>query len=142
MIRFKTPTFWTRKGDQSGATAVEFALIGGIFITLVMGVIEFAMILYTYSQAGAAARDVARRYATSRITTTTAATTAVKAQLPSWVQNWVTVNVAQTSAATPSTNQITVTVSFPASKATATTYLSFAYGSMTLQASATMQQEI
>lgn len=141
MIRFKTPNWWTRKGDQSGATAVEFALIAGIFLTVVMGLIEFGLILYTYSQAGAAARDVARRIATSRLATTAASDTA-KAQLPSWVQNWVTVNVAQTAASTPANNQITVTVSFPATKATPTTYLSFAYGSVTLQTSSTMQQEI
>lgn len=127
--------------DRSGATAVEFALIAGIFITLAVGVIEFSLMLYTYTSAGAASRDVARRIATSRLTTANASAT-LKAALPSWVQNWATVTVTQTAPSTPSSNQITVTVTFPANKATPTTFLSFAYGSLTLQTSATMQQEI
>jgi Flp pilus assembly protein TadG len=129
------------RSDESGATAVEFALIAAIFITLLMGIIEFSLILFTYTSASSASRDVARRIATSRLTIAEASA-AAKAGLPNWVRTWTTVTVAQTTPATPSTNQITVTVSFPASKATPTTYLSFAYGSLTLDTSTTMQQEI
>ena len=127
--------------SESGATAVEFGLIAGLLITLLMGIIEFSLILFTYTAASAASRDVARRIATSRLTTAEASAVA-KAELPNWVRAWTTVTVAQTTPATPSTNQITVTVSFPASRATPTTYLNFAYGSLTLETFTTMQQEI
>jgi hypothetical protein len=49
--------------------------------------------------------------------------------------------VAQTTPSTPSTNIITVNVSFPALRATPTSFLAFAYGSLTLQTATTMQQE-
>ena len=127
--------------DQSGASAVEFALVGGLLITLVMGIIEFSLILYTYTTADSATRDVARRIATSRLAAASASAT-LKANLPAWVQSAANVTVTQTTPGTASTNQITVTVTFPARNATPTTYLSFAYSSLNLSAATTMQQEI
>ena len=126
--------------NESGASAVEFALIAPVFITLMMGIVEFSMVLYTYASAGHATRDVTRRIATNRLTAANASTT-LKPQLPAWVQNHATVNVAQTTPGTPATNQITVTVSFPTSKATPTSFMTVAYGSSTLQTATTMQQE-
>jgi Flp pilus assembly protein TadG len=127
--------------DRSGASAVEFALVASILITLVMGIIEFSLVLYTYTEAGSATRDVARRIATGRLVSTNAQSE-VRAQLPNWVRNWANVTANQTTPGTAATNQITVTVTFPASKATPTTYLGFAYGSLTLTNTTTMQQEI
>lgn len=127
--------------DEAGATAVEFALIASIFITLVMGIIEFSSILYTSTSAGAASRDVARRIATSRLTAANGPS-AARGGLPSWVQFFANIDVTQTTPGTPATNQITVTVSSPASKATPSTFLSFAYGAPTLQTATTMRQEI
>jgi hypothetical protein len=57
------------------------------------------------------------------------------------VRSYATVTVGQTTPGTASTNIITVTVSFPASRATPTTFLSFAYSTLTLATSTTMQQE-
>ena len=137
MTKFRTPF----PKDQSGASAVEFALVGGLLLTLLMGLIEFSLILYTYTTADAATRDVARRIATSRLDPANASAT-LKGELPSWVQSFATVTVTQTAPTTPSTNQITVRVSIPATKASPTSYLSFAYQSLTLSAATTMQQEI
>ena len=126
--------------QDDGATAVEFALIAPVLVALLMGIIEFGMILFTYTTAGAASRDVARRIATGRIAASAASTT-LTPQLPAWVRSYATVAVTQTTPATASTNIITVNVSFPALRATPTTFLSLAYGSLTLQAATTMQQE-
>ena len=127
--------------SKSGASAIEFALVAAILVTLVFGLIEFSLIFYTYTQAGTATRDVVRRIATGRLSTTSASDQ-VKAQLPAWVRNWATVTTSQTTPSNAATNQITVSVSFPAAKATPTTYLSFAYGSLTLTRSLTLPQEI
>ena len=127
------------KRDE-GATAVEFALIAPVLIALTMSIIEFGLIIFTYTTAGSASRDVARRIATGRIAASAASTT-LTPQLPAWVRSYATVAVAQTTPATPSTNIITVNVSFPALRATPTSCLSFAFGSLTLQTATTMQQE-
>ena len=97
-------------------------------------------ILYTNATAGHATRDVARRIATSRLTAANASST-LKAELPNWVQSAANVTVAQTTPGTAATNQITVTVTFPASSATPTSFLTALYGSKTMQSSTTMQQE-
>jgi Flp pilus assembly protein TadG len=121
-------------------TAVEFALLMPVLIIVVMGIIEFSMILYTYNTCGLASRDVTRRVATNRLTAANASTS-VTQQLPLWVRNSTTVTVTQTTPSAPATNQITVNVSFPTSKATPINYLSSVYGSSALQTATTMQQE-
>ena len=125
---------------HEGATAVEFALVAPVLVALTMSIIEFGLIIFTYTTAGNASRDVARRIATGRIAASAASTT-LTPQLPAWVRSYATVAVAQTTPSTPSTNIITVNVSFPALRATPTSFLSFAYGSLTLQTATTMQQE-
>ena len=127
------------KRDE-GSTAVEFALIAPVLVALTMSIIEFGLIIFTYTTAGNASRDVARRIATGRLAASAASTT-LTPQLPAWVRSYATVAVAQTTPSTPSTNIITVNVSFPALRATPTSFLSFAYGSLTLQTATTMQQE-
>jgi Flp pilus assembly protein TadG len=127
------------KRDE-GATAVEFALVAPVLVALTMSIIEFGLIIFTYTTAGNASRDVARRIATGRLAASAASTT-LTPQLPAWVRSYATVAVAQTTPSTPSTNIITVNVSFPALRATPTSFLAFAYGSLTLQTATTMQQE-
>ncbi|HKH96080.1 MAG TPA: TadE family protein, partial [Beijerinckiaceae bacterium] len=53
------------KRDE-GATAVEFALVAPVLVALTMSIIEFGLIIFTYTTAGNASRDVARRIATGR----------------------------------------------------------------------------
>lgn len=58
---------------QSGATAVEFAVIAPLFIALLFAVVEFGMILYTKGMMTHAAREGARYgviYGTPRRTAT------------------------------------------------------------------------
>ena len=128
------------RGDDKGASAVEFAIIAPVFITLIMGIVELSLILFTYATAGYATRDVSRRIATNRLAAASASAT-LKPQLPAWVQAAATVTVTQTTPATPATNVITVAVSMPLANATPTTYLSAIYGTKAMQASTTMQQE-
>jgi len=46
--------------NQSGATFIEFALLSPVLLTLVMGIIEFAMIMFTSSVMEGATNDTAR----------------------------------------------------------------------------------
>ena len=46
--------------NEKGATAVEFALVFPLFITLLFGIIEFAVILYDKALVTHAAREAAR----------------------------------------------------------------------------------
>jgi Flp pilus assembly protein TadG len=126
-------------GNRKGATAVEFALIAPILITLLIGVIEFALMFFTYNAAGQATWSVTRRLATNQITTAQVSDLITSA-MPSWVRSGATVTTASSST-DPHTNRFTVTVSFPASAASPTNFLLWAYGNRTLTATTVMQQE-
>ena len=125
--------------DQDGMIAVEFAFILPIFLVLAFAVVEFGLIFFTYNAAGHASWDVTRQLATNQITTSQASAAAI-AELPSWVQSSATVTPSSSST-DPNTNHFTVTVSFPATAATPTKMLSWAYKALTLKATTTMQQE-
>jgi Flp pilus assembly protein TadG len=125
--------------DERGVTAVEFALIAPVFLALLMGAIEYGLIFFTYNSATHAAWDVTRQLATNQITTSQVSSAAI-AELPSWVR--ANTSVSQVSSSTdPNANHYTVVISFPATAATPTNVMSWAYGSLTLKASSTMQQE-
>jgi hypothetical protein len=40
---------WTLRGDSSGGTVVEFAIVGGVFLSLVAGILEFSVAMFTSS---------------------------------------------------------------------------------------------
>ncbi len=46
--------------DESGANAVEFALVAPVLIILMLGIIQFGMILYTHNNMVQAAREASR----------------------------------------------------------------------------------
>lgn len=126
--------------DSAGVSAVEFAIIMPVFMVMLMGAIEFGLIVFTFNAAQNAARDVARQLASNRITATSAAATA-QGKVPSWVSSSTTVSVSQTTPGTASTNQFTVDIYIPAPVASVTGFLSWTYRSLILHASVTMQQE-
>lgn len=128
--------FWRR---TEGVTAVEFALIMPVFIVIAFGAIEFSLILFTYNSAGRAAWDVTRQLATNQITTSQVSSIA-QAELPSWVRASATTTATSTST-DPTTNHYTVVISFPATAATPTKVISWAYKTLTLNATSTMKQE-
>jgi Flp pilus assembly protein TadG len=125
--------------DEEGVSAVEFALIMPLFISVAFAAVEFALIFFTYNAAGHAAWDVARQLATNRIVTSQASAIAL-AELPRWVRSSATATPASSST-DPSTNRFTVTISFPARAASPTNVMSWAYGSLTLTATSSLQQE-
>jgi Flp pilus assembly protein TadG len=125
---------------SSGSSAVEFALLLPVLVTIVFGIIEFGLIIFTLNTAESAARDATRQLATNRITASQAQSVVLQ-QLPRWVTAGTSVLVSQTAPSDPSNNRFTTDVSFAAKSATPTNLLSWAYGSTTLHAKVSMQQE-
>jgi Flp pilus assembly protein TadG len=126
--------------DSSGSSVVEFALLLPVLVTIIFGIIEFGLIIFTLNTAESAARDATRQLATNRITASQAQSVVLQ-QLPRWVAAGTSVLVSQTAPSDPSNNRFTTDVSFAAKLATPTNLLSWAYGSTTLHAKVSMQQE-
>ena len=58
--------------DESGANAVEFALVAPVLLLLILGIIQFGMILYTHNNMVQAAREASRILAKKETTATEA----------------------------------------------------------------------
>lgn len=107
--------------NDAGTSAVEFALIAAILIAVAFATIEFGLIFFSYNAAGQVAWSVARQLATNQIITAQVPA-AARATLPNWVQADAVIT-STASSTDPTTNQYTVTISFPATAATPTRVL-------------------
>jgi len=125
--------------DPGGASAVEFALIMPILSMVAFAITEFSLIFFTYNSANHVTSAVVRELATNQITSAQASATALPL-LPSWIRGSATVTPAS-STTDPNTNVFTLTISFPASAASPTHVLGWAYGNLTLKAKSSAQQE-
>jgi Flp pilus assembly protein TadG len=97
------------KKSQRGSTAVEFALGLLIFLTFLLGITDFARMLFTWSAASEATRAGARYAA---VCDDTASQAAVLARMQALLPQISTINVAWAPAGcTPATCQgVTVTI--------------------------------
>jgi Flp pilus assembly protein TadG len=93
-----------------------------MFLTLIMAMIEYATIFYSYGVMHDAARDVVRRVAVNA-TSVAAAEDAVLARLPAWSRDATSVTIDQTVPDTPGVNIISIRVSADASAATVLPWL-------------------
>lgn len=126
--------------NKRGASAVELALIAPIFVAILMAMCEFGFIMFTYNTSQNAARDVARRLATNRLTTSNASADAIS-QLPPWVRSAAKVDISQTNSSDYAKNMFIVDIYYPAVAATPTNYLMSAYKSAVMHSKVTSQQE-
>ena len=95
--------------NRSGASAIEFAMIAPIIVLLMMGVIEFGLILFTYASAQNTTRNVVRMLATNQISTTEAQSDCLNG-LPTWVNGSASVSIVESAPSDPSSNMITVEI--------------------------------
>ncbi|MGH1572588.1 TadE/TadG family type IV pilus assembly protein [Methylobacterium sp. P31] len=130
---------WGFARHKSGATAVEFALIGPVLVALLMASVEFGLIFYTYTTAEFVTNDVARQLSSNRITTAEAQS-AIPPRLPRWAQAAVVVS-ATASSTDPTTNVFTVTTTLPLMNAAPSHFFSAIYNSKTMRVISSMQQE-
>lgn len=126
--------------NRSGATAVEFSLVLPLLMAILMGCIEFGLIIFSFNSVQNATRDTIRQIATNRITIEQASTT-INSNVPAWLSNKITVSVSQTSPTDASTNQITLFSQFSATSGSPTSFLGWAYSTLTLKTQVAMQQE-
>jgi Flp pilus assembly protein TadG len=126
--------------SSAGVTAVEFSLVLPVLIAIIMGCIEFGLLIFSYNSVQNASRDTIRQIATNRIPIEQAST-AVNANVPNWLANKITVAVSQTNTSDASQNQITLVSEFAAKGASPTSFLGWAYSNLILRTQVAMQQE-
>ena len=98
--------------DARGASAVEFALAAPVLITVLVGILEFGLLMFAQNSMTHVARDAARRVSVGEIATASAVTSYVRGELAiagSW-GNTVSVN---TTMPTSSAQQVTIVLSVP-----------------------------
>jgi hypothetical protein len=93
--------------NRSGATAAEFALVMPLLFTLLIGTLEFGVLLFTYSAMQMAAGNAARRIAVNSANVGAAGTIITQA-LPGWARPAITWTITQTNVADPGSNVIRV----------------------------------
>jgi hypothetical protein len=71
--------------DGAGS-AVEFALVAPLLLALLLGIIQFGTIFFTYNTMSQVGRDTARRMAVGELTTISEAQAHATSLLPAWVQ--------------------------------------------------------
>lgn len=126
--------------QNEGVATVEFAFVVPILLLLLLGMLEFGNILFTYNTSANAARDVARQLATNRVTLSNA-DAQVRSELPSSIRSKASVVISQSAPANTAKNQFTVDVSFAAPDAAFSSFANFAYKTLVLHAKVTIQQE-
>lgn len=136
---------WGRRAGlascQRGAVAVEAALVAPVLIALVMGTMEYGLLLFTYSSMQSAGREVTRQIAVN-YTAAANAETLVKSRLPTWSKGSTTIQVTQSAPADPTTNVIAMTISVPAREATPLNFFLSLGGNWTLSTEVRMKQEV
>ena len=105
---------WKERGD-SGAAAVEFAIILPIFVAVLFGIIQFGSVLFLHNNMMNAARETARRMSVAELDA---------AGAPAYANNYLagwgltfTVNATEPGAGVPN-GDVTVQITVPAANAT------------------------
>ena len=123
-------------GCRSGASAVEFALIVPLLLTLVCGTFQYGILMFAYNAMQNAARDATRQMSTGSATETTAKT-AARNNLPPWVgsDSWT---ITTRDVGTTGTNQVDTTISV---NSTAVSLLTLVPMPQTMSVKVVMQKE-
>lgn len=126
-----------------GAVSVEAALIFPILILLVVGMMEFALLFFTFSTLQSATRDIARQVAVNFAQANSGQIESeVRARMPGWSQGAISVTVAESAPLDPGSNVITVRAALPASGATPINFLVNTIGDWNLVTEVQMKQEL
>lgn len=126
---------------RSGVVSVEAAIVFPVLIALALGIMEFGLMIFTFSSMQTAAREVTRQMSVN-FTTQAAAEAAVRARLPAWSADAASIVVTQTAPATPQVNVITIEVTMPATEATPVTFFTNMADAWTLRTEVIMKQEL
>ena len=127
--------------DESGSNAVEFATVAPILLLIVLGIMQFGMILFTYNNMVQAAREAARTLAVQETTAADAQTIALNQLAFSGLPFTVTIcEPATVPCAGAPLSDVSVTIAVPLSEATLVDILGL-FSTGDLEASVTMRKE-
>ena len=126
---------------RRGVVSVEAAILLPVFLMVLVGAMEFGLMIFTYSALQTAVRDATRQIAVN-FADPADVETAVAGALPLWSRDRLVVAVEQSAPADPATNVITVRASVPAEHATPVRLFSRATGEWSLQSAVAMKQEL
>lgn len=126
--------------DCEGASAVEFALVFPVLAALILGGIEFGLVIYSQNAMQSITRDAARKLAVNFYDLNTARSE-IRDQLPGWIKNKSRVLIRNSSPNDPQNNVITVDVNVPARDAGILNLYTKMMGDWTISASVAMKQE-
>ncbi len=134
--------------DKSGANAVEFAVVLPVLLLIVLGIIQFGVIFFTYNNMVQAAREAARTLAVQEATATEAQQIALNQLGFSGLA--YTVTVCEPDAVPPHgpacvppldpNSDVSVTITVPLSEATLVDILGL-FSTGDLEATVTMRKE-
>lgn len=96
----------TRSLDKKGNAAIEFALVGPLFIAILMGAIQFGLLFHMQAQMGYVARNASRLLSVEEMTMVQAEAY-VNSALTTWGDGSYTTSVVSAS------DVYTVTISIP-----------------------------
>ncbi len=130
--------------DKSGANAVEFAIVVPVLLLIVLGIIQFGIILFTYNNMVQAAREAARTLAVQETTAADAQTIALNQLGFSGLA--FTVTICEPAGPTCSApldpaSDVSVMITVPLSEATIVDILGL-FSTGDLQATVTMRKEV
>lgn len=122
--------------SRRGSAAVEFAMVLPMLMTVLIGTMQYGLLMFTYASMLDAARNATRKLAVGAATEAQAKTAAL-AVLPSWVAaaNWT---ITPQDTATTGTTSVQTTIAVPAKKASV---LSFVPMPTTLTVKVVMRKE-
>ncbi len=131
--------------DESGANAVEFALVILVMIPMILAILEFGIMLFTYNNMVQAARETARVLAVQEATLTEA-TNVANAQLGFSGLNFTITSCAPPPEATNCTapldpgKDVSVTIAVPLAEASLIDYRGY-FSTGNLEATVSMRKE-
>ncbi|CAN5788641.1 hypothetical protein BH23PSE1_BH23PSE1_06380 [soil metagenome] len=100
----------------SGAVSVEAALVLPVLLASLLGILEFALLLFTYNSIQNAGRDVARQLSINFIAESDIPAEVTR-RVPRWARDALAVDVCQSAPSDPEQNVISIAVSLPAHEA-------------------------
>lgn len=116
------------RSNRRGSVVFEFALITPLFLSLVLGGLEFSFVMFSYSAMQSGTDYAARTVSTNNaLASNSEVTTLVRSRVPSWLQGSINSTVTQTNVVDARQNVITVRSTVNASNATPIPIFSNAY---------------
>ena len=118
--------------DRRGGAAIEFAIVAPVFITLVLGAVEFGRMFYVRQGLEYATESAARYYSLNSTASTSTITSYLQGLMPGGKGSSVSVSYASTASCNSNSNVTCTTITATYPFAFADRYLGF--GAKTLTA--------